>query len=121
VSNVTKWQIIFYNMLHPKEPRVLAETQFTNKRICIFTKHKRYSKYNIWWTLFHESLHILFHWKHKPNQGNSKIADRLDDVLDLTDYIVTKQINKKKIIREKGWGYFLNTRHPIQLGVRSYV
>ena len=107
-----KWRIIFYDMLHPKEPRCLAETQFTNKRICIFTKHKRYNKYENGWTLFHESLHILFHWHHIPNQGNSPIADKLDDVLDFTEYFITKQMNRKKIVREKGWTYFKKTCHP---------
>lgn len=111
---IVKWSIIFYDMLHPYEPRCLAETQFTNKRICIFTKHKRYSKKTVIFTLYHEVIHIAFRFFFKESLFN----DYLDKVLDLTDYNLGKRINSKKIVREKGWAYYKNTYHPWTLKKR---
>jgi hypothetical protein len=101
-------------MLHPTEPRCAAEVQFTNRRICIFTKHKRYKKRGIPGLLYHETLHIVFHWLFK------KRYSYLDDALDLIDYRVTKAMLRKRIVKEKGWAYFKKTRHPLQLGVRPH-
>jgi hypothetical protein len=112
-TSVTKWRIIFYPHLHPKEPRCLAEAQFTNKRICIFTKHKRYNKYTIFLTVIRETLHIIFDAIFKKHSA-------FDDIMDMFDYKLSKAINKKRIIKEKGIRYFQTCKHPLQLGVRPH-
>lgn len=96
---MTNWQIIFYNHLHPHEPRCYAEVQFTNKRICVFTKHKRYRLMETIRTLYHETIHIL-------TRRIFKKQSLLDTILDELDYRVSKLIHLKSIIEEKGWRYF---------------
>ena len=98
-----RWRIIFYPHLHPKEPRAAGETQFTNKRIYVFTKHKRYTKLSAVEILIHETLHIFFRCLfHKENPA--------DKALDIISYRLDKMMYRKKIVQEKGWLYYKKTR-----------
>ncbi len=97
-----KWRIIFYPHLHPLEPRAHAETQFTNRRICIFTKHKRHNKRTTIISLYHEVLHIFFRWIfHRESL--------FDEVFDNISYHFSKIIQLKNIVKEKGWNYYKNS------------
>jgi len=103
--SLSKWRIIFYDHLHPKEPRCYAEIQFTNKRICIFTKHKRYNRLETVETIYHEILHLIFH-----STFGERRSKPLDYIIDWVDYNISKLINLKTIVKEKGWVYFKTSR-----------
>ena len=66
--------------------------------------------------LYHEIFHIIIRGIFKEE----KRSNYFDDVFDVLEYKVTKQIARKRVVKEKGWAYFNKTRHPTQLGVRPH-
>lgn len=96
---MAKWRIIFYDMLCPEEPRCHAMAQFTNKRICIFTKHKRHKKTLIPELLYHETFHIFN--RAILARYSIWLVNILDNLLDLFEYHVDKLIYKKTLLGKK--------------------